>query len=60
VISYVLFCLYFKILNAFQMAFEAPVDNVATCSYTNWVPEREAGAAWEKMAREITRPRQRY
>ena len=34
------------------MAFEAPVDNVATCSYTNWVPEREAGAAWEKMARD--------
>jgi hypothetical protein len=24
-----------------------------------WVPERESGAAWEKIVREIMRPRQR-
>jgi hypothetical protein len=30
--------------------FEAPP--IAACSYTNLVPEREAGAAWEKMARD--------
>jgi hypothetical protein len=26
---------------------------VATSSYMNWVPEGEAGAVWEEMAREI-------
>jgi hypothetical protein len=26
---------------------------VAACSHTNWVPEWEAGAVWEKTAREI-------
>jgi hypothetical protein len=31
---------------------------VAACSYMNQVPEGEAGAAWEEMSREITRPRQ--
>jgi hypothetical protein len=38
--------------------FEAPP--VAACSYTNWVLEREAGDAWEKIERGTMRPRQRY
>jgi hypothetical protein len=43
-----------KLLNNFKK------KCVAAHSYMNRVPEREAAAAWEKMAREIMRPRQRY
>ena len=46
------------VLQYLGLTFEVPP--VAICSYRNWVPEREAGTAWENIVREIMRPRQRY
>ena len=53
-----MFCIFLGWKRMHSYRYEAPL-----CSHLqlqNQVPEREAGAVWEKMAREITRPRQRY